>query len=103
VNTAATALSQNMKVLMTSANSRALQAFVEKLPEGIRDLCLDFSSCVEGGQTELRDRLERIQRLLQHTQRRLGVKENDIEVRLNYCMAVGVESSRNLREAFWNC
>lgn len=80
MNAAAAALSRNYKVLMTSSNSRALQAFLEKLPSGIQDLCIDFSSCVEGGTADVRRSLEKIQLLLLELQNTLEEKELEIEV-----------------------
>jgi hypothetical protein len=65
---------------MTSSNPRALQAFVAKLPNGLRDLCIDFSSCVEGGTIELLRSLENIQLLLLDLQDLLDKKEEDLEV-----------------------
>jgi hypothetical protein len=84
VNTAATALCRNLNVLVTSSNSRALHAFVEKLPEGIRDLCVDFSSCVGGDTTSVRRSLEKIQLLLRELRVNLDMKEKEIEVSLGF-------------------
>lgn len=58
VNCVAVGLYLKLQVLLTSTNPRALRAFWEKLPPELQKLCVDFSSCVEGGMSGFHQTLE---------------------------------------------
>ncbi|CAB9497242.1 Inherit from COG: Helicase [Seminavis robusta] len=66
VNVAATALSEGKTVIVVSSNSRALRAFLEKLPPKLRALALDMSCCKEEGMLEFQQALETLYKNFQN-------------------------------------
>lgn len=86
VNVAAAGLSLGRKILVSSTNSRALGALIEKLPKELSFLCIDMASCEERGLSELHSCLQNLQKHLTNAKqkeerykRQIGNLKEDIK------------------------
>ena len=78
VNAVAVALSKGLNILYISSNSRALAAFIEKLPPKLRVLCASMSTCEEGGIMTFHKNLEEMTKEVTSAKNR--EEEKEIEV-----------------------
>ena len=86
VNCAIIALINARQPLVTSNNAKALVPFKEKLPEALRELCIDISSFDEGSTADLRRALEAMRGKLAGIKDR--IKGYEEEVKVSKCVSL---------------